>query len=317
MAKFAAIQFVISEILDPKDITYQLKTLSDNMGFIACGVSQARRLDEEEQNLRTWLSRGYHATMGYMENHFEKRLDPRQLVPGASSVISFLYNYYPSEKQNPNAPQIAKYAYGEDYHKVIKDKLFELIAQLQEKTGPFNFRVFVDSAPIMERQWAALSGLGWIGKNSLLLRKGIGSYFFIGNIVCDLNLETDTPTTDHCGSCTKCIDACPTQAIVEDGVIDAARCISFLTIESKESIPPAFENKMENLVFGCDICQEVCPWNSFSLPHQEPRFEPKEWIHWNKEHWFALDEPTFLEYFSHSAITRAGFEKLKANIRFV
>lgn len=288
-----------------------IKQLSKTAGFIDCGIAVARRLDEEEAKLKNWLSQGFHAEMQYMENHFEKRLDPTLLVPGSKSVISFLYNYFPAESQNTEAPIIAKYAYGEDYHTVIKDKLYSLVQELQQQIGTFNYRIFVDSAPVMERQWAALSGLGWIGKNSLLLRKGLGSYFFIGSIICDLDLEPDTPVTDHCGTCTACIDACPTQAIVANQVVDAGKCISYLTIEKKGDIPVEFHDQMSNRIFGCDICQEVCPWNHFSIPHQEPRFEPNSWIQWNKKDWETMDEVLFESHFSLSPLKRAGFLKLK------
>lgn len=294
-----------------------LQHLSDKYGFIAVGVAAARKLDEEEDRLKTWLEKGYHGTMHYMENHFDKRLDPSLLVPGAKSVICFLYNYYPAEKQNSDAPKVAKYAYGEDYHRVIKDKFYDLVAELQSESGPIEGRIFVDSAPVMERQWAALAGLGWTGKNSLLLRKGVGSYFFIATIVCDLDIEPDVPTTSHCGTCTACIDACPTKAIVQDGVIDASKCISYLTIERKSDIPQAFQPNMEGYVFGCDICQDVCPWNHFSTPHTEPRFDAGEWINWDESAWKNMDETSFDEQFNKSAVTRAGFTKIRKNLEFI
>ena len=294
-----------------------LRELSEKYGFIAVGVAAARKLSKEEDRLKTWLEKGYHGTMHYMENHFEKRLDPTLLVPGAKSVICFLYNYFPAEKQNPDAPKVAKYAYGEDYHRVIKDKLHDLVAELETAAGPVEGRIFVDSAPVMERQWAALAGLGWTGKNSLLLRKGVGSYFFIATIVCDLDIEPDAPTTSHCGTCTACIDACPTQAIVQEGVIDASKCISYLTIERKSDIPQTFQPNMENYIFGCDICQDVCPWNQFSTVHTEPRFDAGEWIHWDKSAWQNMDERTFDTYFQESAVTRAGFTKIQKNLEFI
>ena len=294
-----------------------LQNLSDKYGFIAVGVAAARRLTEEEDRLKSWLKKGYQGTMQYMENHLEKRLDPTLLVPGAKSVICFLYNYYPEGRQNPDAPKVAKYAWGEDYHRVIKDKLYDLVAELQTESGPIEGRIFVDSAPVMERQWATLAGLGWTGKNSLLLRKGIGSYFFIASIICDLELEPDTPASSHCGTCTACIDACPTQAIVQDGVIDASKCISYLTIERKSDIPDVFQPNMEGFVFGCDICQDVCPWNHFSSPHTEARFVAGEWINWNMNAWQNMDESAFDEQFDLSAITRAGYAKIRKNLEFI
>jgi epoxyqueuosine reductase len=295
-------------------IKAELNRLAQDFGFIAVGVSKARRLSEEQNHFEKWLGLGYHGEMQYMENHFDKRLDPTLLVPGSKSVISFLYNYYPSKQQNPEAPKIAKYAWGVDYHKVIKDRLFELIEELIKTSGKIEGRIFVDSAPVMERQWAALSGLGWLGKNSLLLRKGEGSFFFIATLLSDLDLEPDTATTDHCGTCTACIDACPTQAIVADGVIDASKCISYLTIEKKGSVPASFYNQTENWVFGCDICQDVCPWNRFSEPHTETLFQPKEWINWSFKDWEALTIENFKENFSASPLTRAGFEKIKQEV---
>jgi len=296
-----------------------LHKLSEKYGFIAVGVAAARKLHEEENKLKNWLEKGFHGSMQYMENHFDKRLDPTLLVPGAKSVICFLYNYYPAEKQNPDAPKVAKYAYGEDYHRVIKDKLYDLVAEMQSASGPIEGRIFVDSAPVMERQWAALAGLGWTGKNSLLLRKGVGSYFFIATIVCDLDIEPDAPTTSHCGTCTACIDACPTQAIVQDGVIDASKCISYLTIELKDQlIPDAFEGKMDNWLFGCDICQDVCPWNRFSKPHTEQAFTAhKEILNLSSQEWEALEESTFNTLFKHSPLKRSKWKGLQRNIQFI
>lgn len=294
-----------------------LTNLSESHGFLACGVSTARRLVEEENRLQQWLKNGYQGEMQYMENHFDKRLDPTLLLPGAKSIITFLYNYYPVTQQKSNSYKVAKYAYGEDYHRVIKDKLYVLIDKLQESTGKLNYRIFVDSAPVMERQWAALSGLGWIGKNSLLLRQGVGSFFFIATILCDLELDPDQPTTDHCGNCTACIDACPTQAIVGNQLVDARRCISYQTIELKEPIPIEFQSKTEDWILGCDICQDVCPWNRFSKENNEPRFQPNgDWLEWDKEQWQNMDSQEFEVSFAISAVLRAGFEKLKDNIQF-
>lgn len=294
-----------------------LQKLSDKYGFIAVGLAAARKLTEEEDRLKNWLEKGYHGTMQYMENHFEKRLTPAALVPGAKSVICFLYNYYPKGRQNTDAPKVAKYAWGEDYHRVIKDKLYDLLAELQTESGPVEGRIFIDSAPVMERQWATLAGLGWTGKNSLLLRKGVGSYFFIATIICDLELDPDLPVSSHCGTCTACIDACPTQAIVQDGVVDASKCISYLTIELKNGIPKAFQPKMEGFVFGCDICQDVCPWNQFSTPHTEPRFDAGDWINWDFQAWQNMDTSAFEEQFGKSAITRAGHSKIRETLDFI
>lgn len=282
---------------------------------MACGVATARRLDEEEDRLKEWLGRGYQGEMAYLERNIDKRLDPRLLVPGAKTVITFLYNYFPQDEQQRGAPSIARYARGEDYHRVIKDKLYNLVTRLEEQAGKISGRIFVDSAPVMERQWAALAGLGWIGKNSLLLRKGTGSWFFIGSLISDLDIAPDTPVTDHCGSCTACMEACPTQAIVADGVVDASKCISYLTIELKDPIPQEFHNNLSGWAFGCDICQEVCPWNRFSEPNQEPRFQPlNQWPAWDTGTWQNLTEEQFTDTFGQSAITRTGFVRLKENV---
>ncbi len=294
------------------EIKQRLQQLAQDKGFIAVGCAAARRLDEEENKLRSWLEKGYQGSMGYMERNLDKRLDPCLLVPGAKTVIVFLYNYFPAEQQLPDVPKIARYAWGEDYHRVVKDQIYDIVKELETQTGKINGRVFVDSAPVMERQWAALAGLGWLGKNSLLLRKGVGSYFFIGTVVCDLELEPDQATTNHCGECTACIDACPTQAIVADGVVDAGRCISYITIESKAPMPDEIRSKSESWVFGCDICQEVCPWNKFSKPHAEPRFEPQQAFHtWDMNEWEQMDENMFKSVFGKTPLTRAGWQKLK------
>lgn len=257
--------------------------------------------------------------MGYMENHFEKRLDPTKLVPGAKSVISLLYNYFPSEAQNKNSYQIAKYAYGEDYHQVIRNKLKSLVTILQSLIGEFNARVFTDSAPIMERTWAQKSGLGWLGKHSLLISKQRGSYFFLAEIITDLEFEYDPPfSTDHCGSCTRCIDACPTEAILPQNTIDASKCISYFTIELKDEIPVAFKNKFEDWAFGCDICQDVCPWNRFSRPNTEEKFQPDpRLLSYSKSEWEEITEDIFREIFKRSAIKRTKFMGFQRNIRFL
>jgi epoxyqueuosine reductase len=286
---------------------------------LACGFAKAERLNDHEAQLDQWLSNGFHGNMGYMENHKAMRLDPTLLVPGAKSVICLAYNYFPETTPlhpNSSAPQIAKYAWGDDYHHVIKDKLFKLIDRIKTLNPVFEARAFVDSAPVMERQWAERAGLGWIGKNSLLLRKGVGSFFFLAEIICNIELSPDQPQTDHCGECTACIDACPTQAIVQPQVIDSTRCISYLTIEDK-TWPESIEiNKTESWAYGCDVCQDVCPWNRFSQPNQEPRFAPREMISWNNSQWKeALSEPARIKpQLKKSAMQRAGLKKLIAQI---
>jgi len=298
--------------------TLFLKETAKNAGFSYCGVSRADKLVDEEQRLEQWLNKGYHGKMTYMENHFDMRLDPRKLVPGAKSVISFVYNYFPKESLKSQQYKIARYAYGEDYHVVIREKLTTLVASLSEKFGAFEGRIFVDSAPVMERQWAAKSGLGWLGKNTLLLNKEMGSFFFLANIICDWEFEYDTAVKDYCGTCTACIDACPTQAINPAGFLEANKCISYLTIELKEEIPTAFKGKMDNWAFGCDVCQEVCPWNRFSKPHTEPAFMPNEALKGMKEtDWEEITQEVFSEIFSKSAIKRTKFKGLKRNIDFL
>ncbi len=363
-------------VQDPKIQKEFISALAEKHGFLACGFARSEKLSQTEPNLQDWLNKGYHGKMEYMENHFQKRLNPSLLVEGSKTVICFAYNYFPKPLQtditddviNPNAesklaqsststtkstpsnnsstPQIAKYAWGDDYHHVIKEKLFVLMAEIQNQIPNFNGRAFVDSAPVMERQWAERAGLGWIGKNSLLLRKGVGSFFFLAEIICNLELEPDQQQTDHCGECTACIDACPTQAIVQPQVIDSNRCISYLTIEDKnwpdlnnwvssEKEEYSLESTSEDLrnteatenanttefntgswAYGCDICQDVCPWNRFSQPNQEPRFEPREMITWNALQWEnALGEPARIKsQLKKSAMQRAGLKKLIAQI---
>jgi len=285
-------------------------------GFQKCGISKAEFLAAEAPLLEKWLKNKFHGSMSYMERHFDERLDPSRLVPGAKSVVSVLYNYFPSkELNNPEGFKIARYAMGEDYHQVIREKLKDLINNLRAEIGDFDGRVFVDSAPVMERQWAQRSGLGWTGKNSLLLNQSMGSYFFLAELIIDLELEPDAPVTDRCGTCTACIDACPTDAIVQPGVIDSNRCISHLTIELKDSIPDEFSGRMDNWIFGCDICQEVCPWNRFSRPHQEPRFEPSgDWPEFTRAEWKEMTEEVFNKNFKKSAVKRTGWAGLKRNI---
>lgn len=254
--------------------------------------------------------------MSYLENHFDKRLDPRKLVPGAKSVVSLVYNYFPEEDMvRKDSYKIARYAYGKDYHFVIKDKLKDFMAKITEQIGEVQGRAFVDSAPVHERAWAAKSGLGWVGKNSLLLNREQGSFFFLAELIIDLDLEPDGPVKDHCGTCTACMDACPTDAIPEPYVVDGSRCISYLTIELKDEIPEEFHDKMEDWIFGCDICQEVCPWNRFSKPHQEAEFMPKGWEAFSKEDWQEMTEDVFQKVFQKSAVKRTKFEGLKRNIK--
>lgn len=309
----------MSKKLSRASTTLLIKQLARELGFSYCGISKAEFLEEEAPRLEEWLRRGYHGKMKYMENHFDKRLDPRLLVPGAKSVISLLYNYYPQKDlARSNNFKIAKYAYGEDYHFVIKEKLRELLFRLQEKTGQINGRAFVDSAPVMERAWAKRAGLGWIGKNALLLNRSMGSFFFLAELIIDLELEYDGPIKDYCGTCTACMDACPTDAIPQPGVVDGSKCISYFTIELKEEIPEEVSGKFENWIFGCDICQDVCPWNRFARPHEEPRFMPHpELEHLQQQDWIELTEEVFKKIFRKSAVKRAGFKGLKRNIEFV
>lgn len=297
-----------------------VKLISKKHGFDFCGISKAEFLEEEAPRLEAWLKKGAHGKMSYMENHFDKRLDPTKLVPGAKSVVSLLYNYYPETdiaKEKPDNARLAKYAYGEDYHFVIKDKLKELVKDLQTEIGQIEGRVFVDSAPVMERQWAEKSGLGWLGKNTLLITKSQGSFFFLAELIIDLDLEPDGPIKDYCGTCTRCIDACPTGAITAYE-LDASKCVSYLTIELKEGIPEEFKGKMENWAFGCDICQDVCPWNRFSKPHQEEAFLPsKELLELFNNNWQDLTEEVFSQVFRKSAVKRTKLEGLKRNLQFL
>lgn len=281
------------------------------LGFLACGIAKAEKLQEHEDSLHEWLKNGYQGEMGYMERNIEKRLDPRELVKGTKSIICLAYNYFPNQLPDTTDPKIAKYAWGEDYHRVVKDKCYELLDWIRSQYPTVHSRVFVDSAPVMERQWALKAGIGWIGKNSLLLRKGVGSNFFLAEIFLDLELNNSEPySTQHCGDCTACIDACPTQAIVQDGVIDSNKCISYLTIEKRSELNPQEKEMLNNWVFGCDVCQDVCPWNRFSQPHQEPRFTP--YFSKNRDiNWVEMNEEQFKEIFGESPLTRMGFEKFK------
>jgi epoxyqueuosine reductase len=305
---------------NPENHSQILKRLAYDLGFSFVGISKAERLTEEEKPLIDWLDSGLHGEMSYMANHFDKRLDPTLLEEGTKSVVSLMYNYYSETKQADNdAPKISSYAYGEDYHFVIKDKLKSLLHQINESIGTVHGRVFVDSAPILERAWAKKSGLGWIGKNSMLINKTQGSFFFLAEMLLDIPLQPDGPIKDYCGTCTKCIDACPTNAIIGDRVVDGSKCISYLTIELKdEIIPSAYSDQMDNWMFGCDICQEVCPWNRFSANHNEERFKPKEeLLNMTKEEWIHLNESTFKVLFKNSAVKRTKFKGLKRNIDFI
>lgn len=300
--------------------TILLKEEAKRLGFSFVGISKAVQLEEEARKLEQWLQLGYHGKLGYMENHFEKRTDPRKLVPGSKSVVTLMYNYFTKNEQaDKDAPKISKYAYGQDYHFIIKYKLKELLHFLNEKVGEVNGRCFVDSAPVMERDWAKRSGVGWTGKNTLLINPKAGSYFFLAELIIDLELEADGPLKDYCGTCTRCIDACPTNAISPQGyLLDASKCISYLTIELKEAIPNEFENKMENWMFGCDICQEVCPWNRFSKPHKEEAFEPhSDLLKMKKKDWEEITEDVFQKIFKKSAVKRTKYSGLKRNIAFL
>jgi len=299
--------------------TNTIKQISKQLGFDFCGISKAEQLNEEAKQLEQWLNKGFHGKMTYMENHFDKRIDPTKLVPGAKSVISLLYNYYTDKKQtDPLAPKISTYAYAKDYHFVVKDKLKEFVALIQEQIGEIEGRIFVDSAPVLDKAWAKRSGLGWQGKHSNLLNREMGSFFFIAEIISDLELVADSPIKDYCGTCTACIDACPTDAIVEPYVIDGSKCISYLTIELKDSIPTAFTGKMDNWMFGCDICQDVCPWNKFAKKHKEPLFEPsEELLNMPANEWKEITKEIFNELFKKSPIKRTKFEGLKRNIEFL
>ncbi len=285
-----------------------------------CGISKAEFLEDEAPRLEAWLNKSMHGQMQYMENHFDKRLDPRLLVDGARSVISLGLNYYTdNEQQDPLSPKISKYAYGTDYHQVIKDKLKQLLAIINEQIGEVGGRAFVDSAPVLDKAWAKKAGLGWIGKNTNLINQKSGSFFFLAELIIDLDLEYDiAPTADHCGTCTRCIDACPTNAIVAPYIVDGSRCISYLTIELKNEIPAEFKDKMDNWMFGCDICQDVCPWNKFSVLHNEPAFTPHpDLLHLKKEDWEDITDEVFKKVFKNSAVKRTKLEGLKRNIKFL
>jgi len=299
--------------------TNLIKTEAKRLGFLSCGISKAQFLEKEASRLEKWLTKNMHAKMQYMENHFDKRLDPTKLVQDSKSVISLLLNYYPSQIQaDKSAPKISKYAYGTDYHFVIKDKLKALLNFINGEIGEVHGRAFVDSAPVLDKAWAAKSGLGWIGKNSNLLTQQVGSFYFIAELIVDLELEYDMPATDHCGSCTSCIDACPTQAIIEPCVVDGSKCISYFTIELKDEIPTSVKGQFENWMFGCDICQDVCPWNRFSKSHNEPLFNPQsELLSMTKKDWEEITEEVFQKIFKNSALNRTKFSGLQRNIQFL
>jgi epoxyqueuosine reductase len=295
-----------------------VKNLAMSHGFDQCGIAKAAPLDEDARRLEKWLQHGFHGEMHYMSNHFELRVDPTKLVPGAKSVITLLYNYFPEESQKSSAPKVAKYAYGEDYHLIIREKLKIFLQSIREKLGNIEGRGFVDSAPVLERSWAQKSGLGWIGKNGNLINKKMGSFFFIATLITDLELGPDIPhAKDYCGTCSKCVDACPTEAILINKTIDASKCISYFTIELKsKDFPEDLSSKSENWIFGCDICQDVCPWNRFSTPQQQPELEPlKELMQFDIEDWLHLDEERFKIIFKQSPLKRSGFEGIKRNLR--
>lgn len=311
-------EFPTFVVLNTSKHTQILKAEAKRLGFDFCGIGKAEFLEEEAPRLEEWLNKNMHGKMDYMANNFDKRLDPRLLVDGAKSVISLLFNYYPEHGQRSDAPKISKYAYGNDYHTVIKDKLKEFVNTLEEKIGKINGRVFTDSAPVLDKAWAKKSGLGWVGKNSNLINKEQGSFFFIAELIIDLELEYDGPIADYCGTCTKCIDACPTDAIVAPYVVDGSKCISYLTIELKENIPTEFKNKMDNWAFGCDVCQDVCPWNRFSKPHSEPLFKNSNGLlNYSANEWHEMTEEVFNSVFKNSAVKRTKFKGLKRNLEFI
>lgn len=300
---------------DPRQRAAMIKAKAHELGFLACGMARAGFLEEEAPRLEQWLRQGKQGSMGYMERNFDMRLDPTKLVPGAKSVISLAYNYFTPPKQlDTEAPKLSTYAYGRDYHKVVKQRLKPLVEFITEQFGQVAFRTFVDSAPVLEKAWAERAGLGWRGKNTNVIRQGAGSFFFLCEIILDLDLEPDAPATDHCGTCRRCIDACPTEAITPYGV-DGSRCISYLTIELKEAIPQEFEGRMAGWTFGCDICQQVCPWNRFSTQHREPEFTPKaELVGLSADEWHGMTEVVFDRLFEGSAVKRTGYAGLVRNL---
>lgn len=298
--------------------TNLIKSEAKRLGFLSCGISKAEFLEEEAPRLESWLSKNRNGEMSYMENHFDKRLDPTLLVNDSKSVVSLLLNYFPEESQRDDSYKISKYAYGEDYHFVIKDKLKQLLNFIQEEIGDVHGRAFTDSAPVLDKAWAAKSGLGWIGKNSNLITKSKGSFYFIAELIIDLDLDFDLPTTNHCGNCTACIDACPTQAIIDPYIVDGSKCISYFTIELKNEIPSVMNGKFEDWMFGCDICQDVCPWSRFSKPHKEPLFNPNsDLLSMSKKDWEEITEEVFQKIFKKSAVKRTKYSGLIRNIDFL
>jgi epoxyqueuosine reductase len=305
-------------IESPSKYANLIKTEAKRLGFMSCGISKAEFLETEAPRLEKWLEQNRHGEMSYMENHFDKRLDPTKLVEGSKSVISLLLNYFPSEGQVEDSYKISKYAFGTDYHFVIKDKLKQLLNYIQEEIGEVHGRAFVDSAPVLDKAWAVKSGLGWMGKHSNLLTKQVGSFYFIAELIVDLDLEYDSPVTDHCGACTACIDACPTQAIVEPYVVDGSKCISYFTIELKNELPTPMKGQFEDWMFGCDVCQDVCPWNRFSQSHREPLFDPNPTLlQMTKMDWEEITEEVFQKLFKNSAVKRTKYSGLTRNINFL
>ena len=301
-----------------KHYTELIKNEAKRLGFISCGISRAEFLEDEAPRLEKWLKMKMNGEMKYMENYFEKRLDPTKLVDDAKSIISLTYNYYPEDLQNKEAPKVSKYAYGMDYHYVIKEKLNFFLTFIKDKIGDVHGRAFVDSAPILEKAWAAKSGIGWVGKNSNLITKKVGSFYFLAELIVDLDLDYDTIESDHCGQCTACIDSCPTQAITQPYVVDGSKCISYFTIELKENIPKEFKGKFDDWVFGCDICQDVCPWNKFSKSHKEPLFQTSsELMKMSRDEWNEITEETFNKIFKNSAVKRTGYKGLTRNLNFI
>ena len=301
-----------------KNYTELIKNEAKRLGFISCGISRAEFLEDEAPRLEKWLKMKMNGEMKYMENYFEKRLDPTKLVDDAKSIISLTYNYYPEDLQNKEAPKVSKYAYGMDYHYVIKEKLNFFLTFIKDKIGDVHGRAFVDSAPILEKAWAAKSGIGWVGKNSNLITKQVGSFYFLAELIVDLDLDYDTIESDHCGQCTACIDSCPTEAITEPYVVDGSKCISYFTIELKENIPQEFKGKFDDWVFGCDVCQDVCPWNKFSKPHKEPLFQSSsELMKMSRDEWNEITEETFNKIFKDSAVKRTGYKGLTRNLNFI
>jgi epoxyqueuosine reductase len=296
-----------------------IKAEALRLGFSSVGIAKAEYLETDASHLTQWLENGFHGEMHYMENHFDKRLDPTLLVDGAKSVVVVTHNYFPENSLDPDTYQLARYAYGEDYHFVLKDKLQQLLQYIKEQISPTHARIFTDSAPVLERAWAVKAGLGWQGKNTLLIQKGKGSYFFLAEIILDLDLAYDVPfTTDHCGTCTRCIDACPTQAILPNKILDARNCISYLTIESKSEIPETFQNQWQDWIFGCDICQEVCPWNHFALPHNEPKFQAVPGLmDLSRRNWEEITADIFEKIFKNSPLKRTKWEGIKRNVSFI